>query len=99
MANQSRLGRDLAVELAVVASAATPDAAADSDSSVQPTVKRVVPAPHSRYSKVTAVPSDSSHELYVTAHPTIPNTNDQGSATMFRECIRSVRAECFHDNK
>ena len=65
VASQSRLGRGLAVELATVASAATPGATADSESSAQSTVQRVVldPFPGSSSSKVTAVPSDSSLEL------------------------------------
>ena len=36
---------------------------------------------------------------HVAPHPAIPNTNDQGSATMFHRSVRSVRAQCFHDNK
>ena len=65
LANLSRLGRGLAVELAAVASAATPDVTADSESSAQPAAQRVVldPYSHSLSSKVTAVPSDSSLEL------------------------------------
>ena len=65
LANLSRLGRRLAVELAVVASAATPDVTADSESSAQPAAQRVVLDPSSRSlsSKVTDVLSDSSLEL------------------------------------
>ena len=59
MANLSRLGRGLAVELAGVASAATPDVAAGSESSAQSAAQRVVLDPSSRSlsSKVTTVPS------------------------------------------
>ena len=65
VANLSRLGRGLAVELAAVASAATPDVTGDSESSAQSAAQRVVLEPSSRSlsSKITAVPSDSSLEL------------------------------------
>ena len=65
VANLSRLGRGLAVELAAVTSAATPDVTADSESSAQSAAQRLVLDPSSRSlsSKVTAVPSDSSLEL------------------------------------
>ena len=60
MANLSRLGRGLAVELAAVASAATPDVTADSGSSAQSAQQLVVldPSSLSLSSKVTAVPSE-----------------------------------------
>ena len=62
VANLSRLERGLAVELASVASAATPDVSADSDSSTQASCATSVLDPSSRSlsSKVTAVPSDPS---------------------------------------
>ena len=65
MANLSRVGRGLAVELAAVASAATPDDSADSESSAQSAAQRLVLDPSSRSlsSKVTAAPSDSSLEF------------------------------------
>ena len=65
VANLSRLGRGLAVELAVVASAATLGATADSESSSQSAAQQVVrdPLPRSPSLKVKAVPSDSSLEL------------------------------------
>ena len=62
VANLSRLGRGVAVELAAVASAATTDVTAVSESSAQSAAQRVVLDPSSRSlsSKVTTVPSDSS---------------------------------------
>ena len=65
VATLSRLGRSLAVELASVASAATPDATVDSESSTQQAAQRVVldPLHRSLSLKVTAVPVDSSLEL------------------------------------
>ena len=62
VATLSRLGRGLAVEFAAVASAATPELTADSESSAQCAAQRVVldPLLRSLSLKVTAVPSDSS---------------------------------------
>ena len=64
VATLSTLGRGLAVELAAVACAATPEVTADSESSAQPPAQRVVrdPFPRSLSLKVAAVPSDSSLE-------------------------------------
>ena len=81
VANVTRLGRDLVADFAVVALATTLDATCGSESSTQPAVQRVVLDPFSRGPAVTfrAQASELSH---VAAHPIIPNTNHQGSATM-----------------
>ena len=95
MANLSRLGRDLAVELAAVTSAATPDGTADSESSAQPAAQRVVVDPSSRSpsSKVTAVPSDSRLELPVVSE-VIPSVAPEASqASMCDEQLVSIRDE------
>ena len=64
VANHSQFGRGIAVELAAVASAATPYVAAVSESPVQSAAQRVVLDPFYRSlsSKVTALPSDASLE-------------------------------------
>ena len=85
-------------DFAVVALAATLDVTVDSESSTQPAVQRVLLDPFSRGPAVTFL-AEASELSHVAAHTIVPNTNDQGSATMFHRCMRSVRAQCFHDNK
>ena len=94
----TRLGRDLVADFAVVALVAMLDATVGSVSSTQPAVQRVVLDPFSRGPAGTFL-AQASELSHVAAHPIILNTNDQGSATMFHRCMRSVRAQCFHDNK
>ena len=98
VASLTRLARDLVADFAVVALAAMLDATVGSVSLTQPAVQRVVLDPFSRGPPVTFL-TQASELSHVAAHPIIPNTNDQGSATMFHRCMRSVRAQCFHDNK
>ena len=98
VASLTRLGRDLVADFAVVALAATLDALVGSESSTQPAVQRVLLDPFSRGPTVTFL-AQASELSHVAAHTIILNTNDQGSDTMFDGCMRSVRAQCFHDNK
>ena len=98
VANLTRLGRDLVADFAVVALAAMLDAAVDSESSTQPAVQRVVLDPFSRGPAENFL-TQASELSHVAAPPVFPIQIDQCSATMFDECMRSVRAQCFHDNK
>ena len=94
VANLKRLGRDLVADFAVVALAAMLDATVGSESSTQSAVQRVVLDPFSRGPAVTFL-TQASELSHVAAQPVFPIPIDQGSATMFDECMRSVRAQCF----
>ena len=97
VASLTWLGRDLVADFAVVAFAAMLDATVDSESSSQPAVQRAVLDPFSHGPAVTFL-TQASELSHVAAQPVFPIPIDQCSATMFDECMRSVRAQCFHDN-
>ena len=79
VANLTRLGRDLVADFAVVALAAMLDATADSESSNQPAVQRVVLDPFSRGPTVTFL-TQASELSHVAAQPVFPLPIDQCSA-------------------